>query len=164
MTVRLRAHHLLCMLTYVGKGYTPAFVENYEELARRLSAGEDIEIVEGPDDICMPLLGDDGAHCHGEGVLVRDRLAAEAVSELAGVAIHPGVVLRSDEVLLDRLRSGFRAGGVRSACRGCEWSSLCTRVAGQGYPGVRVGSAPVVGEVSDRTMGTDRGRRARRSA
>ena len=49
MTVRLRAHHLLCMLTYVGKGYSPAFVENYEAIAARLSAGEEIEMVAGPE-------------------------------------------------------------------------------------------------------------------
>ncbi len=58
MTVRLRAHHLLCMLTYVGKGYSPAFVENYEVIAARLSAGEEIELVAGPDDICGPLTAD----------------------------------------------------------------------------------------------------------
>ncbi|PTM98513.1 DUF1284 domain-containing protein [Mycoplana dimorpha] len=148
MTVRLRAHHLLCILTFVGEGYTPGFVDNYIEIARRLSAGEDIEIVEGPDDICAPLLDDEGPHCHGDGVLVRDRLAAEAVSELVGVAVHPGVVFRPDATLLDRLRSGFRAGELRSACRGCEWSSLCTRVARQGYPGVRVAAGPILGAAS----------------
>ena len=26
MTIRLRAHHLLCLLTYAGKGYSPAFI------------------------------------------------------------------------------------------------------------------------------------------
>ncbi len=56
MTVRLRGHHLLCMLTFVGKGYSPAFVENYDRIAGRLSEGEDILLVDGPDDICAPLL------------------------------------------------------------------------------------------------------------
>ncbi|OWU61413.1 2Fe-2S ferredoxin, partial [Staphylococcus aureus] len=40
MTIRLRGHHLLCMLTYVGKGYSPAFVENYDAMAGRLGRGE----------------------------------------------------------------------------------------------------------------------------
>ncbi len=38
--VRLRAHHLLCLLTYVGKGYSEAFVRRADALAARLSAGE----------------------------------------------------------------------------------------------------------------------------
>ena len=39
MTVRLRAHHLLCLLTYVGKGYSPAFTANYDKVVRRLGEG-----------------------------------------------------------------------------------------------------------------------------
>jgi hypothetical protein len=133
------------MLTFVGEGYTPAFVENYRQIARRLSAGESIEIVEGPDDICAPLLCDT-AHCHGEGVAMRDRLAAEAVGDMTGIAIAPGAVLKPDNALLDRFRSAFRSGEMRSACGGCDWSALCTRVASQGFPGILVGTAPVAGE------------------
>ncbi len=75
MTVRLRGHHLLCMLTYIGKGYSPAFVDNYDTIAERLSGGEDIEIIDGPDDICQPLLCTGDCHCFNESVVVRDRLA-----------------------------------------------------------------------------------------
>ena len=32
MTIKLRAHHLLCLLTYVGKGYSPAFTANYDRV------------------------------------------------------------------------------------------------------------------------------------
>ena len=40
------------MLTYMGKGYTSGFVENYDRVGARLNAGEeDIELVDGPDDI-----------------------------------------------------------------------------------------------------------------
>jgi len=41
VTIRLRAHHLLCILTYVGKGYTPGFTVNYDRVARRMSDGEE---------------------------------------------------------------------------------------------------------------------------
>ncbi len=41
MTVRLRTHHLLCLLTYVGRGYSPAFVENMDQVAARLSEGRE---------------------------------------------------------------------------------------------------------------------------
>ncbi|WP_292282104.1 DUF1284 domain-containing protein, partial [Mesorhizobium sp.] len=65
MTVRLRAHHLLCLLTYVGKGYSPAFTANYDVVVKRLAGGEDILIVSGPDDICAPLLSESEPHCLG---------------------------------------------------------------------------------------------------
>lgn len=165
MTIRLRPHHLLCMLTFVGRGYSPAFVENYKEIARRLSAGEDIKVVEGPDDICAPLLDDHDPHCHGEGVALRDRQAAEALAGLIGNEIAPELVIVPNEALLDRLRLAFKVGDVRTACGGCQWSSLCTRVAEHGFPGILVGSAPIVGEVSEpRKAETGRRKRARRPA
>ena len=58
MTIHLRPHHLLCLLTYVGKGYGDAFIRNYDRIAQRLSMGEAIMVVDGPDDICAPLLTD----------------------------------------------------------------------------------------------------------
>jgi hypothetical protein len=141
MTIRLRPHHLLCMLTYVGEGYTPAFVANYDRIARRIAAGEAILVVAGPDDICAPLLGPDGpaeTHCHDAGVAARDRRAAQSVAALLGAAIGPGTHLRPDAALIAKLRAGFAAGLIRDACRGCSWSGLCDHVAAESYPRTRI--------------------------
>lgn len=141
MTIRLRAHHLLCMLTYVGKGYSPAFVDNYEAIAARLSAGEEIEIVDGPDDICAPLLCGAQPHCLGESVAERDRKAAGAVAMLLAMPVAIGAVIRPNALLLGRLRRAFAAGSIRTACTGCEWSGLCDTVSDGGYAGVRIAIA-----------------------
>ncbi|QLF69692.1 DUF1284 domain-containing protein [Peteryoungia desertarenae] len=138
MTVRLRAHHLLCMLTYVGKGYSPAFVENYEAIAARLSAGEEIELVAGPDDICGPLLQSPEAHCLGPSVIERDLAAADAIARLIGSPLPLGSRITPTPTLLARLRKTFATGEIRKACSGCEWSGLCDSVADGGYLGVRV--------------------------
>ncbi|HBF30264.1 DUF1284 domain-containing protein [Rhizobium sp.] len=138
MVIRLRPHHLLCMLTFIGKGYTPGFVENYLEIAKRLSAGEAIEIIEGPDDLCQPLTHAADAHCFGESVLVRDAQAARAVSELLQQPIALGTVIVPDAALLERLRLAFSEGSVRKACSGCEWSGLCDGVASGGYIGAKI--------------------------
>ncbi len=138
MTVRLRPHHLLCMLTYVGKGYSPAFVENYEVIAARLSAGEEIELVAGPDDICGPLTADPEAHCHGASVIERDRGATDALARLIDSPLDLGARLTPSPALLARLRKTFATGEIRTACSGCEWSGLCDSVADGGYVGVRV--------------------------
>jgi hypothetical protein len=139
MTVRLRAHHLLCMLTYVGKGYSPDFVANYEVIAARLSTGEEIELVAGPDDICGPLTADPNAHCHGASVIERDREATDAISRLLGSPLNLGARIAPSAELLDRLRKTFATGEIRTACSGCEWSGLCDSIADGGYVGVRVG-------------------------
>lgn len=145
MTIRLRPHHLLCMLTYVGKGYSPEFVENYEQIAARLSVGEEIELVDGPDDICAALSGDPTAHCHGESVLQRDRLARDAVSARLSAPLSLGQSIACTADIVMDLRAGFATGEIRAACGGCEWSGLCDRIAQEGYPDVRIrpGSADI---------------------
>lgn len=141
MTVRLRAHHLLCMLTYVGKGYTPDFCTNYDGIAARLTRGEEIEIVDGPDDVCAPLLSTEAPHCHNESVLVRDAEAAASVAALLDAPVKPGFRLSLDAMTLARFRAAFAAGTTRTACGGCEWSGLCDSVAGGGFQGTRLDRA-----------------------
>jgi hypothetical protein len=138
MTIRLRPHHLLCLLTYVGKGYSADFTRNYDAIAGRLSAGETIRIVDGPDDICAPLLDDPATHCRNESVIERDRKAADDVGRLLGPCIEPGVTMEIGPELLLASRTAFRLGQTRAACAGCEWSHLCTAIASDGFVGALV--------------------------
>ncbi|RFC64335.1 DUF1284 domain-containing protein [Fulvimarina endophytica] len=138
MTVRLRGHHLLCMLTYVGRGYSAAFTRNYDAIAARIGAGEAIEIVPGPDDICAPVLGAAGTHCFNESVAERDRLALRDLSEAFGPGFAVGSILRLDERRIAAFRRQFAAGTTRSACLDCEWSDLCDRVSGEDFAGARL--------------------------
>ncbi|AWI56278.1 DUF1284 domain-containing protein [Sinorhizobium fredii] len=138
--VRLRGHHLLCLLTFVGEGYTPAFTGNFRLIAARLSAGEEIEIVEGPDDICAPMLDRPEAHCRNNDIRDRDAWALAAIDERLGIALKTGSVLNLDGQRLDALRAAFAAGLIRAACHECEWSGLCTRIARDGFEGTLVQS------------------------
>lgn len=140
MTVALRAHHLLCMLTYVGKGYSPEFAHNFDGIVSRLAAGEEVFLVDGPDAICAPLCDSEGicAHCHGAGVRVRDQRAVQELAPLLGRPLGADSRLQLDVVLLARLRTAYASGHIRGACVGCEWANLCTRIASAGYEGVRL--------------------------
>lgn len=142
MTINLRPHHLLCMLTYVGKGYSPAFTANYDLIAERLSAGEDILIVAGPDDICQPLLGAGDAHCLIDSVEQRDRIAAEDLSNLLARPIAAGQHFLLDAATLAHQRAAFARGQLRRACSRCEWADLCTAIAGEDFAAVRVQRNP----------------------
>ncbi|WP_207184065.1 DUF1284 domain-containing protein [Methylobacterium indicum] len=139
--IALRGHHLLCLLTYVGEGYTRAFVANYDALAARLAL-EDVRIVAGPDDICAPLLAGGEAHCRLERVAARDDSALLAVSDCLGREVRVGSVLRLDVGSVARLRTAFRNGIIRAACRDCAWDSLCTSIAATGFRRVRFNPAP----------------------
>ncbi|QEA13716.1 DUF1284 domain-containing protein [Comamonas flocculans] len=143
MTLALRAHHLLCLLTYSGEGYSPAFVANFDAIVARLADGEALTLASGPDAICEPLCAGEGegAHCHGASVRERDRQAAQALAPLLG-APGSGGGWRLDASLLARLRAAFSAGRIRAACSGCPWDAMCTEVARQGYATARLHPPP----------------------
>lgn len=138
MTVRLRPHHLLCMLTFSGHGYTPAFTANMRAIMDRLGKGEAIVIVAGPDDICAPLLSEPAPHCHDEDVTARDQVAAQEAGALLAVAIRPGTRLALTPTQIRELRKGFAEGRIRTGCAGCQWEDLCTGVAGRSYAGAQL--------------------------
>ncbi len=141
-TVRLRGHHLLCLLTYKGLGYSPEFVAGMTATAARLVAGATAVIVEGPDDICEPLCrAEDHPHCHEATVPERDRRALSLVSSLLGRPLKSGDRLAFDEELRARLRSAYRDGAFEAACALCEWQPLCRDIAAEGYKGTLFRSA-----------------------
>ncbi len=140
MTIRLRAHHLLCMLTYAGSGYTPDFTANSDAVAARISAGEAIHVVAGPDDICAPLLDRPDAHCLRDSVRERDALAARDLGDLLDADLAEGQRLRLGASAVKTMREAFALGSIRKACSGCEWHALCTSLACAGFRGTRLGS------------------------
>ncbi|MBY5933298.1 DUF1284 domain-containing protein [Tateyamaria omphalii] len=138
MTVRLRAHHLLCVLTYVGKGYNPDFVANLNRIAARLGNGEDVLIVEGPDDICAPLLEGGDGHCLTDRVRWRDRIAQAEVASALESEVVAGEKMTLGAAQLAQLRASYAAEQVRGACVGCQWKQLCASVAANGYRDTRL--------------------------
>jgi hypothetical protein len=138
MSIAIRGHHLLCMLTYIGKGYSPEFIRNYDEIIARIGEGEEMLIVHGPDDICRPLLCETSAHCRGRSVLRRDERALSIVSNLLGRPIVVGTLLKPDQKMVDALRLAFAKGQMRKACFGCDWANLCGSVAKSDYADVKL--------------------------
>lgn len=140
MTLALRAHHVLCLLTYAGSGYSPGFVANFDAQVARLAAVAELLIVAGPDVLCAPLCAEQGcaAHCHGASVRQRDRLALRALTALLGRELAVGSRLHLDADLLACLRMAFAQGRLRAACVGCPWQDLCSRLAAEGFAAARL--------------------------
>lgn len=139
MTIRLLPHHLLCALTFVGKGYTPAFIRNFEEVLERLQKdGAMVEIVDGPDDICAALAAEPDCHCRNASVTARDRDAANALSGLLQLPMRVGDQLRLGSDRIHALREAFAAGTIRQACNGCQWKPLCDTIVQNGFKDTRL--------------------------
>jgi uncharacterized protein len=126
------------MLTYVGKGYSQAFTDNYDKIIARLADGEEIIIGEGPDEICRPLLETSESHCHNSSVVERDAQALHDVGRLLGRTLRAGDRLTVGLSTLQKFQAAFADGMTRAACSGCQWFELCTAVSTDGYNGVKL--------------------------
>lgn len=136
MSIKLRGHHLLCILTYKGLGYSDDFCRNYDAIITRLNQGETIELMRGPDQICQPLLCNkegEGVHCHHDRIHRRDALAMQAVSATLGIEVAVGTTLTLNQTAITALRLAFAQGPLRTGCFDCEWHSLCTDIAANDY-------------------------------
>lgn len=135
--VRLRGHHLLCILTYVGKGYSAGFVAAMDAVVDRIRAGAPVDLVDGPDDICAALM-DEAAepHCVLASAADRDVKAIAAMAAVLHVRPAPGG--RLGTFPMEAARAAFRTGATREACRGCPWTDLCTAVAETRFAGTRL--------------------------
>ena len=140
MPVRLRGHHFLCILTYRGYGYTPAFVANMTEIVADIGRGRLVQLTEGPDTICGGLTADDRRACNHDcsksETLELDRLAVQEVGDLLGTDFS-GLV-EMGHAAVARLRAAFAARSIRSACRRCPWSDFCDQIASEGFSGTKL--------------------------
>ena len=55
MEITLRAHHILCIQGFRGKGYSEDFVSNMKEIIKHIESNKDmqIKIMNSPDYICL---------------------------------------------------------------------------------------------------------------
>lgn len=135
--IPLRAHHLLCILTYRGYGYGDEFVKNFDAIVTRINAGTPIQVVRGPDAICAPLCQAKTRHdfhCDEMSSYARDDHAAATLRPILGDGIIDGrepVILDTAKVAF--LRQEYAAERIRAACAGCQWHAFCTEIAQTGF-------------------------------
>ncbi|WP_284641352.1 DUF1284 domain-containing protein [Paenibacillus silviterrae] len=118
MTVRLRGHHLLCLLGYRGMGYSKAYTENMTAVYGRLrdNPSTSVTIVEGVDDLCSCFPSDQEYHCDREGVFRHDRLVLDHLGLSFGDTL-------AWEQLLERIRRWVAPERIGEWCAGCRWRS-----------------------------------------
>ncbi|MGN1145301.1 MAG: DUF1284 domain-containing protein [Acetatifactor sp.] len=125
MQIKLRPHHLLCTQGYSGKGYNQEFVENMNEIVRRLRTEKatEITVVFSTDDLC--------AHCPNmvgtdlctsqEKVKRFDRKTAEYFGLEEKTYIY--------QELIQKINSQMTSQRMDDICDGCQWYpvSSCKR-------------------------------------
>jgi len=119
LTIRLRGHHLLCLLGYRGKGYSDAFCANMTAVYETLRNEPDhlVELIEGPDDLCRAFPADQPPHCDNRSVFDKDR----AVLAKLGLAVGDR---RRWSALCARVAEAVEPGDISVLCANCRWEPL----------------------------------------
>jgi len=121
--VKLRAHNLLCIQGFVGKGYSPAFVANMRRIVEELEEEVPVTVVEDPDSICRacPNLEPTGCALHGDGtergIVAQDREVLRRLGLVAGETL-------SYAAILERIQTSIRPNDLDQICGSCPWLAL----------------------------------------
>ncbi len=134
--MKLRGHHLLCVLGFKGMGYSQSFIDNMAEVVAQLMDSHDpaVEIVEGPDDICLAAPGRVGDRCGHSGPGSEERVRNHDRRVLDWLGVSSGTVVRWSYVkrmVADRMRPSDLA----LTCPNCPWRPL--GVCAEGIEAVR---------------------------
>jgi len=120
MKLSFRPHHFLCTLGFQGKGFSPAFVENYSRIIKALKADDSLclEVVTTGDSICQACPHREGTGCsQDEKIRKLDRNHAQILDLKAGDRLtwKEGQALLKEKMSLE---------AFHQACAGCSWKSL----------------------------------------
>jgi uncharacterized protein len=122
MEINFRPHHFLCALCFQGRGYSPAFVSNFQAIMNELNAphGEatPISIVAHTDSLCDPCPNRMGKSCQTEEKIVSlDHAHGQALDIKAGDTLTWGQAK-------NRIAEKISLEKFHAICSSCNWKSL----------------------------------------
>lgn len=121
--MRIRAHNLLCIQGFVGKGYSPAFVANMKAIVGGLGGTTEVTVLAEPDRLCeaCPNLKAGGCALHGagteRGIVAQDRDVLRRLGLREGETVPWGGIL-------DRIRAAVGPDDLDAICGSCPWLPL----------------------------------------
>lgn len=118
MISKLRGHHLICLNFFKGEGYSQVFVDNLYEVLKK----KDIEIVEGPDEVCAkcPHLKDNKCandEYSEDAIQTQDRNALKLLNYESGQSVKWEMIASLLPDVLDDWKKQY--------CNTCRYRKVC---------------------------------------
>lgn len=121
MHILFRPHHFMCALGFQGKGYSPAFINNFQNIMNQLNSpgGGDIPISITPytDTICAPCPHRQDKSCDKQSLISTLDQAHASALDLTTASIT------WTEAKL-RIKERITVDVFHNICEGCNWKSL----------------------------------------
>ena len=118
--MKIRAHHLICLIAYNGQGYGPEFEKTFSEMQHRYlsDATGEVEIITGPDAACesCTFFTDSGCMSTQDGpeekIIAFDSKALKLLNLSVGTHRTRDVLHRARALSKDELEA---------FCKECSW-------------------------------------------
>ena len=124
-TIRIRAHHLLCIQGFQGKGYSAEFVENMRQKIDFLnnSQSKRIQIIDEGDDICASCPHLEENIC-SESSGAENRIKNMDIMTMNVLGLECGQEYLFDNIL-DRISEKISLSHLNKICSSCSWKNAC---------------------------------------
>lgn len=121
--MKIRGHHLLCLLHFEGKGYSEKFLQNMGRIKEKLEGGYKFFLVIGKDDICNKCPYSKGKRC------LRESKIGEIEEKDKRIIGFLGLKEGKDYFYSDINRIIFekiKRKDFENFCKDCSWFHLCS--------------------------------------
>lgn len=122
--MKLRGHHLLCILGFRGRGYSAQHVANMAALVQQLRSLPllAVQVTDSPDDICFRCPYLEKGVCAQKGAGSELRVASRDQRLLLRLGLLPGACLPWSEIQR-RIAATVVPQDLETLCKGCQWLS-----------------------------------------
>ncbi|MEW5705528.1 MAG: DUF1284 domain-containing protein [Actinomycetota bacterium] len=124
--IYLRAHHLICINTFSGLGYSDAFINNMARIVEALnSPSQPLRIIDRLDDICAFCCHSNGRQCLKNGKLVLEM--DNKVKEILQIDLSADKIYTAG-FLNKKVERAMKKGFFCKVCKDCEWFTICRQL------------------------------------
>ncbi len=120
--MNIRAHHLLCMKYFKGKGYSKEFVSNFYKVIKKLKDNSIIKVINHPDVICGSCPHNANSKCTKKGPDFEKEVEKKDNIVIKHLELNPNQEIKAKDagklVIL-------KLSKIKEICIDCEWQKYC---------------------------------------
>ncbi len=123
--MRLRFHHLLCILGFRGLGYDEKFIKGMERVVQKIKDNPnlEIELIKGCDNICAACPFNIEGLCENEAIGGEEKVRGRD-SEVAGRLNLKAEDILTIKEIMDLLKKKIKPGDLSVICKDCPWLKM----------------------------------------